>query len=249
MQKESKTILLLEDNNDLVELIKSCLVAYGFDVVTGNDGVEGLEILKKLKPDLIILDVNMPKMNGMDFYTRILTDLGRPKYPVIVLTARDELEKIFKDIEVDGFMAKPFDMKELLKKIDSILSGEANYNVFFIDQTSNKHLAEIKELLRIERFNVFHCEDFDEFKKTVVTRTANLIFIEYKQSDITVEQLVVKLEAEGFNKVPIFIYSFLSLVDKKDELFLKENVKYVEHPLDYDNFLKIARESEFAKKK
>ena len=118
-----KTILLIDDDPDLVQIIKAVLVSGGYEVVTAYNGVEGLERLKTVMPHLIVLDMNMPKMGGISFYHEIANSYdGTPKYPVLVLTARANLEQLFKDFNVDGFMTKPFEIDHLLNEIDIIIS-------------------------------------------------------------------------------------------------------------------------------
>lgn len=115
-----KGILLIDDEVDLLEMIKFQLEAKGFQVTTASNGQEGLERLKTLSPDLIILDMNMPKMGGIEFYKNICDANSKPRYPVLILTARANLEKIFEDLLVEGFMPKPFDIHELIAKVEAI---------------------------------------------------------------------------------------------------------------------------------
>ena len=89
--------------------------------VTASDGIEGLSKLETIKPDLIILDLNMPRMGGVEFYQKISVDNMRPLYPVLVLTARANTEQLFKDLEVDGFMVKPFEVDDLIKEAGIII--------------------------------------------------------------------------------------------------------------------------------
>ena len=99
---EKKLILVIDDQVDLANLMKYALEAKGYHVILAYNGLEGLEKLKKIKPDLIILDVHMPQMGGLEFYSRISTGHGHSKYPVLILTSRDDLEETFREIEVAG---------------------------------------------------------------------------------------------------------------------------------------------------
>jgi DNA-binding response OmpR family regulator len=106
--------LLIDDEKDLVEMIQYQLSEEGYKTIAAYDGLQGLEKIKEVEPGLIILDINLPKMNGLEFYSKICTPHGRSRYPVLVMTARSNLKKVFKDVEVDGFLAKPFEIDELL---------------------------------------------------------------------------------------------------------------------------------------
>jgi DNA-binding response OmpR family regulator len=119
---DQRTILLIDDEIDLLELVKIALQSSGYRVETACNGVEGLEKLKTITPQLIILDLNMPKMGGLLFYKSICDVCSQPKYPVLVLTARANMEAIFKEYVIDGFKAKPFEIDELLNEVDTIVN-------------------------------------------------------------------------------------------------------------------------------
>jgi DNA-binding response OmpR family regulator len=121
MIAHTKTLLIIDDEEDLRDTIEYKFKASGFKVVTAVDGLDGLEKLKTVKPDLIILDMNMPRMNGLQFYQKITGKDEKPMYPVLVLTARANMEQLFKDLDVDGFMFKPFELDELLKETETII--------------------------------------------------------------------------------------------------------------------------------
>jgi len=117
----AKMILLIDDDIDLQQLTKITLKAKGYVVETANNGLEGLSKLETIKPDLIILDMNMPKLGGLGFYQKILNSQDRPRYPVLVLTARTNLEQLLTQMNIDGFIAKPFEIDDLIRKVDTII--------------------------------------------------------------------------------------------------------------------------------
>jgi DNA-binding response OmpR family regulator len=90
-------------------------------VQTAGDGLQALQIVHAFKPDLIILDMNMPRMGGIEFYSKICGPDGRPMYPVLVLTARANVEGLFKDFEIGGFMIKPFEIDQLVHEAQVII--------------------------------------------------------------------------------------------------------------------------------
>jgi len=117
-------ILVIDDEVDLRENLKYVLEMKGYVVELAEDGVQGLEALKTFTPDLIILDLNMPNMGGIEFYQKICVR-DFPIYPVFVLTARANMEKFFKDFNVDGFMSKPFEITELLGEISYVINKKS----------------------------------------------------------------------------------------------------------------------------
>ncbi len=114
-------ILIIDDEEDLRDMMVFQFRAKGYDTVTARDGIDGLEKLATVNPQLIILDLNMPRMGGIEFYQRICTAEGRPSHPVLILTARANTEQLFKDLDIDGFVAKPFEIDALVVKAEEII--------------------------------------------------------------------------------------------------------------------------------
>jgi DNA-binding response OmpR family regulator len=119
---------LIDDEVDLQQLVQMTLQVKGYHVEVANNGIEGLQKLKSFHPDLIILDMNMPEMGGLEFYQRISVN-DKPEYPVLVLTARANMEKLFRQFNIDGFMAKPFEIDELLKEVSVIIEKYSNRGI------------------------------------------------------------------------------------------------------------------------
>ncbi len=119
----TKKIFIIDDEADLTQMISFQFKSKGFEVETANDGLEALEKVKVFRPDLIILDVNMPRMGGIEFYSKICGADGRPMYPVLVLTARANVQALFKDLEIDGFMIKPFEIDQLIVEAELIIKN------------------------------------------------------------------------------------------------------------------------------
>src|ERR1039457_4646534 len=122
---QGSKILVIDDEEDLRENLKYVLQMKGYVVELAEDGVKGLKALENFTPELIILDLNMPNMGGIEFYQKICVR-DFPIYPVFVLTARANMEKFFKDFNVDGFMAKPFELTDLIHEINFIINKKAS---------------------------------------------------------------------------------------------------------------------------
>ena len=114
---EKKTVLIVEDEKSIVDIVKFNLEKEGYAALTAYDGEAGLESARKGNPDLILLDVMLPKMNGFDV-CRILRDEGN-NVPVIILTAREgESDKVLGlEIGADDYITKPFSMRELMARV------------------------------------------------------------------------------------------------------------------------------------
>ncbi len=117
----NKSILAVEDDNDLREFLKEILSDHGYLVQTASRGVEALNIIKKTEPDLIVLDLGLPDIDGENVCAQIKKD--HRNLPIIILTAKDGVSNIVRglDLGADDYMAKPFDGDELLARIKTRL--------------------------------------------------------------------------------------------------------------------------------
>ena len=113
----NKKILVIDDEPMIVELVKNRLEHEDYSVSTASDGLIGLEILRTQKPDLIVLDILMPNMDGYNFIQEVNKDPGINHIPILVLTANAHLKELFAMEGVDNYMVKPFDKEEFLDKI------------------------------------------------------------------------------------------------------------------------------------
>lgn len=127
---QDKTILIAEDNLDLSQLFQQCLKSEGAFAITARNGREALELVKTNKPDLILLDVMLPEINGFDVLTALKENSDTKDIPVIVstvLTGSDILEKAKKLGAIDYVVKSDILPQELVEKIKTILSGDSEY--------------------------------------------------------------------------------------------------------------------------
>ena len=119
----SKRILIVDDEVELVEMVKMRLESAGYEIISAYDGQEGLEKAKKEKPDLIILDLMLPKMDGYKVCGLLKSDSRYSKIPIIMFTARarEEDEALGKELGAEGYITKPFEPKLLLAKIKELI--------------------------------------------------------------------------------------------------------------------------------
>lgn len=114
-----KKILLIEDEESLRLLYQEELEEFGYDVSTANNGKEALKKLIKEKPDLIILDIVMPEMDGIETLGRILSI--KKNIPIILYTAHPGYQNDFMSWAADAYILKSTDLKELKEKIEELL--------------------------------------------------------------------------------------------------------------------------------
>ncbi len=115
------TILIVDDEPVARTLAQKQVSEKGYVVIVATNGEEALAAIAQKRPDLILLDVEMPKMNGYTFVGELAKKNLDPKIPVVVLTAHDELGPIFKRHGVRGYLIKPLNIETVIAKVTEIL--------------------------------------------------------------------------------------------------------------------------------
>jgi DNA-binding response OmpR family regulator len=121
-----KRILVIEDDSAILRGLKDNLEFEHYEVLTATDGEEGYALIKQQKPDLVILDLMLPRMSGYEVCRKVRE--GGGKVPILILTARgEEVDKVFGlNIGADDYMTKPFSVREILARIQALLRRTAN---------------------------------------------------------------------------------------------------------------------------
>ena len=123
---ESKKILVADDEEQLALALKIRLQSQGYQVTTVSNGQQALQQAIQEQPDLVILDVLMPVMDGYSCLRELNTRFGRGKIPVIILTARERMKDLFELEGVEDYVVKPFDHEDLLIRIDRVFKRRAS---------------------------------------------------------------------------------------------------------------------------
>lgn len=157
-------ILIIVDESDIVETVRYHLEKTGFDVVSSNDAETALDILNQRIPDLILMDLILPGMNGFDFCKEVKREPRTRAIPICILSARrHEVDRVLAfELGVDDYIVKPFSLRELLLRIRGILQrvNQVNqqsddrlaYGTLSVDKTAHKVTVgnETKNLTPIE---------------------------------------------------------------------------------------------------
>lgn len=131
----SESILVVEDNSDLSLLFQLVLESAGYQVATVDDGRDALTQVEKLQPQLVVMDIMMPEVNGLQVSRKIKEKPSYQSLPILLVSAIDRLkDEQLKDSRADAIIYKPFDLDHLIAKVDELTD--------ISDSCKNKQVAE-----------------------------------------------------------------------------------------------------------
>jgi len=128
MAEDAKRVVCIEDEPEMIDLVRLILGRKGFNVIGANGGIEGLETVQRERPDLVLLDLMMPDMDGWEVYQQMKADDELRSIPVIVVTAKAQsIDKVLglHIAKVDDYITKPFGPQELLESVEKIIGEVA----------------------------------------------------------------------------------------------------------------------------
>lgn len=147
----NEKLLIVEDEKDIAKLLRYNLEKEGFRVLVAHDGEAGLALFRKEKPDLVILDIMLPKLDGFDFCKAVRQE---SKAPIIMLTAKsDEVDRVLGlELGADDYVTKPFSVREVLARVKAILrrlsdtggSPKAMVRVGTLEVDMERYTAKVK---------------------------------------------------------------------------------------------------------
>lgn len=126
MTTQAKRVVCIEDEPEMIDLVRLILGRKGFNVIGANGGIEGLETVRREEPDLVLLDLMMPDMDGWEVYQQMKADDVLRDIPVVVVTAKAQsIDKVLglHIAKVDDYITKPFGPQELLESVEKIIGA------------------------------------------------------------------------------------------------------------------------------
>ena len=182
----TKKIAVIEDNKTNIKLIRYQLEAAGFDINVEETGNAGLKTIRNQKPDMIILDIGLPDIDGFEVCKTLRNDATTKDYPIIMLTAkgddRDKIEGL--SLGADDYITKPYNAEELILRINNLLTRSKKYK-------ENNGLKKIKEL------------EVDYLKREVKVKgkLVKLTFSEYQILNLLIENPGKAFTKKELNKI------------------------------------------------
>jgi len=180
-------ILIVEDNLDVIQFIKSSLSA-DYRIMIANNGVEAFEKMYIEEPDLIISDVMMPKMNGLEFTRKLKSDIRTSHIPIILLTALISIEQKIEGLETgaDSYIPKPFNKKHLQVRVNQLIENRKKIRKYYQSNPVSSFTGD-ERIARIDR-------DF-------LNKCIGIIHENLAETDFNVEQLAAKI---GISRVHVY---------------------------------------------
>ena len=144
----AKKVLIVEDDGNIAELLHLYLEKEGFETSVAKDGGKGVELFRQFQPDLVLLDIMLPVMDGWSVLKKIRED---SKTPVIMLTAKGETQDRVSGLEMgaDDYIVKPFEMKEVLARIHAVLRRTSPE-----EETQEKRLSFDKLVINLDSYEL-----------------------------------------------------------------------------------------------
>lgn len=128
MIETSRRVIYIEDDPEMIDLVKLILSRKGYEVIGAIGGVDGLDLVRQNLPDLVLLDLMMPDMDGWDVYQQMKTEEDTSDIPVIVITAKAQsIDKVLglHIAKVDDYISKPFSPQELVDSVEKVLAQQS----------------------------------------------------------------------------------------------------------------------------
>jgi two-component system, OmpR family, response regulator VicR len=126
MIENARRVVYIEDEPEMVDLVRLILKRKNYEVIGANGGREGLEMVRRLLPDVVLLDLMMPDMDGWEVYQQLKAEANTRDIPVIVITAKAQnIDKVLglHIAKVNDYISKPFSPKELVDSLEKVFEG------------------------------------------------------------------------------------------------------------------------------
>ncbi|MEH2022921.1 PAS domain S-box protein [Nostoc sp.] len=198
VNQSRKTILVVDDDVNIRELLRQQLENEGYKVREAKDGVDAIHQIKTARPDLILLDVMMPQINGFDVAAVLKNDPHTADIPIIILSIIENKERGY-HIGIDRYLTKPIDTEKLLNEIGSLLyQGTSSKKVLVVDKNAST-LKTLSDVLQTQGYSVIEASDPQECIYKALSAKPDMIIIDsiFSQEADLVKTLRFEKELEN----------------------------------------------------
>lgn len=172
-----KTVLVVDDDINIRELLRQQLENEGYNVHEAKDGIDAIQQIKSMRPDLILLDVMMPQINGFDVAAVLKNDPETADIPIIILSIVENKERGY-HIGIDRYLTKPIDTEKLLSEIGALLSqGASSKKVLVVDKNAST-LKVLSDVLQTQGYNVLEASNPQECINKALASKPDMIIID-----------------------------------------------------------------------
>ncbi len=238
--QNAKTILIIDDDPTVSELMKRQLTKDSYNVVIANNGREGIELARKIKPDLITLDILMPEMDGWSVLRTLKADPEVSKIPVVMASILDEKNKGF-SLGASDFVSKPIEKDRLINSIQTLIGRSENLKICIVEDDDNLRFT-IKEILEKQGNTVIEALNGKD-ALSILKKDKDLpdiILLDLMMPIMNGFEFLNEIKGTKIKSIPILVLTGADL-DDNDKIFLKSETEKVIQKTD-DTPLSIAEE-------
>ena len=238
--QNAKTILIIDDDPTVSELIKRQLLRDSYNVVIANNGKEGIELARKIKPNLITLDILMPEMDGWSVLRTLKADPEVSKIPVVMASILDEKNKGF-SLGAADFVSKPIEKERLISSIQTLIGKSENLKICIIEDDDNLRFT-IKEILEKQGNIIIDASNGKEAlsKLNKENTLPDIILLDLMMPVMNGFEFLNQIKNTKIKSIPILVLTGADL-DDKDKLFLNNETEKVIQKTD-ETLLSITEE-------
>ncbi|MCA9409373.1 MAG: response regulator [Candidatus Omnitrophica bacterium] len=230
-----KNILVVDDEQEICELIQSKLKREGYSVDVAYDGKEALEKVAQQAFDLIITDVVMPELDGFHLYLELKKNEATASIPVIIVTARSQMEDSFLAVGVDSFVTKPFKSDHLVELIKKILAGKPILNLRSADFNRGAKIVKDYEIYKkyvliagnkiealefmsaqLESLQCFveKAETAQDVLESSLRMEPDILLLDVQMEDVSAYEIINQFREFRHVQMRILLYSFFQKLDE-----------------------------------
>ncbi|MCK4667334.1 response regulator [Candidatus Dependentiae bacterium] len=237
---KNKVILVIDDEQDIINVMRLYLEEKGFTIVAAETGYQGIEFARLYKPDLIILDILLPDIDGYKVLDVLSNDSLTKDIPVIILSILKDVMK-GKDYEIYDYLAKPFDRTKMLDTIWGVFKGRPKkdkYKIYVVDDEKDT-TDMLKMNLTEDGFDVEIAYSAKELYLLMKANIPDLILLDIMMPEIDGWEVIETLKDDDkYRDVPIIVISAKTSVKDKDRGLQLGAIEYLTKPFKVENVLK-----------